>query len=282
MNSHLKGSLLIVAAMFFFALQGVFSRIIDLAFKSFFAYYELFFLIILSIVLVSTKRYDQFKIHHSKLLLLASGIFVLLTTTTYLLAYRLTTFANVTLTHYTAPICAFVIAIIFLKEKFEWKSLFAIIFSMVGILLLFRITNLSTHLTGITLGLLSGLFYGILINLNKKLADKGNVQSIMFYQTIPIVVIFFPFLFTNLPSLKSILLLVTLAITSVLAATLYLTGLKTVKAQHIGIISYTDILFVVLFGFFIFGEIPGKMIWIGGSLIIISGIWIMIGETKRR
>lgn len=134
MNPHLKGSVLIVASMFFFALSPVFIRIIKMDVSVIYAYYELLFLCFFVLYLFIARKRDSFKLPQSKSFIFFSSVLIVGTGLTYSYAVRLTSLANVIFTHYTSPIFALMIAIIFLKEKFDWQSLGAVMLSLIGLL----------------------------------------------------------------------------------------------------------------------------------------------------
>ncbi len=284
MNPHLKGSLLIVLSMLLYSIRSVFIRIIPLEVPTLLAYFEIFFLSFLIVSIFLTKKIDSFKIHHPKLLLLSSAILIVILLTSHYTALRLTTFANAMFVLYTAPIFALIIAVIFLKEKLDWQSVAAIIISMLGLYFIFDSVQLdSSQLLGVFLGIIAALSYGIVLNINKVLVRRGHILSMILYQTIPITLILSPFLFVQLPSLQDLFyLLIMASLGGLIASIISLNGLKTVKAQHAGIIAYIEILFVILLGFLFFQEIPSKTTWIGGLLIILAGVWIIIDEAMRK
>jgi len=283
MDAHIKGGILIIISMFLFAVQGVLVRYVSLDTVTLYSYFQAIFLIVLVLILLVTRNKESFKLHHPIKPVIASSILIVISVLSYFQAFRLTTLANAALTHYTAPIFAFIVAIIFLKEKFDWNSFAAIILSMLGIYLIFSSQQSSLEYNlGILYGLVSGITYGILINVNKTLVKRDNIMILMLYQTIPIALFFSPFLFMTLPSPRDLLLISLITIISgVTAAFIYLKGLRDVKAKHAGIIAYVEVLFIVIFGFIFFKEIPTIMTWFGGSLIVASGIWIIVEEAKK-
>lgn len=63
-----------------------------------------------------------------------------------------------------------------------------------------------------------------------------------------------------------------------LAFSLFMNGIKKVKAQHVGVLSYSEPIFATIYAFFLFLEIPTISTIIGGILIIIGGCLVIIKQ----
>ncbi|MBS3136514.1 DMT family transporter [Candidatus Woesearchaeota archaeon] len=282
MNKNIMGSILIIAASFFFATQAVFARHIKSDIMTMLAYTEAIF-IFLIVIAILFKDKSLFVPPKNLSWVLISGIVLAFTMLTYLTAFRLTTFANAIFMHYTAPVFALVIAVVALKERFEWQTLAAILISLAGIFLLaggYRFS--SEHLTGIAVALLSGLLFAILINITKAIAGEMNYLTYMFYQAIPVFIIFSPLLLNAVPDANDLMLIGALAaLVYIPGEIFFLAGTRRLKAQHVGMIAYSEILFVILFGWLFFREMPGNLVWLGGTLIVAAGAWIIKKESHQ-
>ena len=305
MNPHLKGSLLIAGSMMFYALIGPFVRWLELPVAILMIYVSLFVAVIYSWYFLIKKDlgmsemrgisehaqksliFDKLKLKKMWFLVVLSALFVVINSFTYLKAYSITTFANTVFTHYTAPIFALIAAVFYLREKLEKISVIAIIISTIGLLFIaYKELNFtSSHLLGIFFGVLSGFGYGVLININKKIVGNVAISTIMFYQALIPMLVLSPNIFLAEYSLnfnKIILLLVYSIFLFIIPTIMYLKGIKHVKAQHAGIIAYTEPIFVVLFGFLFFRETPSANTLIGGLLILFSGYLIIRKGASRR
>lgn len=286
MNSHLKGSLLIAGSMVFFSMIGPFVRWINLPATVMIFYYSLFVVIFYLIYFFIKKDFRKLKLKKMRFLVFLSALFLIVNLFGYIKAYSLTTLANAVFTHYTAPIFALVVAVFYLKEKLERISIVAIAISSIGLFLIAykELAFTSQHIMGISFGVLSGLGYGVLINLNKKIVGNVPISTIIFYQTLIPMLILSPSLVLveyTLSFNKVILLLIYAPFLIIIPAIMYLQGIKHVKAQHAGIIAYTEPVFVVLIGIFLFSEIPSVNTLIGGLLILVSGYLIIRKGAKK-
>lgn len=286
MNKHLKGSILIIMSMFLFSLIGPFVRWINIMPEKILFFASLFTALFLLIYFIFTKKLNKLVIKKARFLLLLSGMLLILNALSYYKAFILTTLSNTVLVHYLAPIIAAVLAPIFFKEKLERITIISLIISIFGLYLITS-PNLvlgNEHLAGIFFAFLSAIGYGTLIIANKKLVEKLTLDVILFYQAIITVLILLPFIgFDFSLAFKPFSLLVVYALLIyILPGFLYLGGIKNVEAQHVGIIAYVEVIFVVLSGFLFFKEIPSFLTIVGGLLILFSGYLVIRAEAKRK
>lgn len=287
MNEHIKGGLLIITSMLLFGFIGPFVRWIDIPNVVFLFYSGLFGFIILAVLVFYKKGIREMWPSKYKWLLILTTIFVAVQVFSYFEAYKRTTFANTVLLHYTAPIFAAVFAPIFLKEKLDKITVPSLILSLLGVYLIFFQTGFSLtskNSTGIILALISGVAYGTCIVCQKKLVMFFKPLTLMFYQYGGFI-LWIPFIKANeyLISPKSLMLSVAyIILASLLPTFIYLTGMKYIKGQHIGIISYAEVIAAIVFGWLFFNEIPNLLTLIGGALILLSGYVVIRAEAKGK
>jgi len=287
MNEHFKGGLLIIASMFLFAFIGPFVRWLNRPSAVLLFYGGIVGIAILFTYVVIKKGSKALWPNKYKWLLLLAALLAAVNVGSYFQAYRLTTFTNVVLLHYTAPLFAAMFAPIFLKEKIDKITLPALILSSIGLIIIFikdgfSMNDLST--IGALFALNSGLFYGLSIIANKKLSTIFDPSIIMAYQY-SVFFIWLPFMKTAdhiLSSREITLIVIYMIIISIFPSILYLKGLKRVKAQHAGIIAYIEPIAVILYGYLFFKETPSSLTLIGGAFILLSGYLVLRAEANRR
>ncbi|MDP7179669.1 MAG: DMT family transporter [Candidatus Woesearchaeota archaeon] len=287
MNKYLKGSLLIVMAMVLFATIGIFVRHIDMPNPVIIFFTSLFAsIVLLTYFAIKGRLKGLVDVGHKKTLFV-SGILVSFTILLYFMAYSNTTLANAVLTHYTAPIFAALLAPFYLKEKLSKVTIFALAISFAGLIVITSdsLSFGSPDLLGIVYGVFSGLFYGLLILVDKKLLKDIDSKVVLVYQVVIPTFFMAPFLFIfdfSLTAFNLSLILVYVFALIITGTLLYFAGLKHVKAQDAGIISYIEPVTVFIFGFLFFNEIPSIRTYIGGALILYSGYLIIKTESERR
>jgi len=227
-------------------------------------------------ILVFSRASFKFGTRKNLSLLIISGFFLTLNWVFFFYALVLTTVANAVLVTYTAPILVAIFAPHFLKEKLEWNTVISLVLAMSGISFILSPADLSMGkpLLGILFAFGTSLTYASLVIIAKELLPGLPVLIIIFYQSLIAMVALSPFsLLGGGPrGFEAWLLLIIMGIVHTLIAPyLYLSGLKVVKAQRAGILTYFDPLSATVFAAFFLGEIPGFYTLLGGVLIIAAG-----------
>lgn len=283
-NRHVRGALLITAAMFIFSSIGPFVRTVALPVAVIICITSGLSALFLLVWFIIRGDVSSLDIRGNRRWLLLSAACIFGNVFCYYHAYRMTTMANAVITHYTAPVFAALLAPFMLREKWERLTGIALLISMAGMVLLAGDVSFGrAHMAGTALGMVSGLFYGISIVVGKRLVSRYRPPVIMLYQCAVVAGLALPL---ALPGFGSItagnlpLLCAYSVIVGLMAAGLYLCGLRYVEAQHAGVLAYSELLFVVLLGVLL-GETPGVRVVAGGVLIALSG-WVILRAESRR
>lgn len=195
--------------------------------------------------------------------------------------------ANGFILYYTAPCFVMLLAPVILKEPFEKRSLIALILSFTGIILIagqggeaFKDHNLWGNILGVSSGVLFAFY---IIALKRLPSDKlGLVSNVYVSATIALVT--FPL---AAPSMSAVTVsgLLLLAFLGILiqgaGTTMYMIGLRRVKAQHAGILSYFEALFSMLFAGLFLHERMTPAFLAGVVLIIAGGALIIALKGKE-
>lgn len=275
MKEETKGFIFIIGAMGIFGLYGIFVRFLNLSPQLILFFNSLFVAIILFFVFLKQK--GKFGLKQHKLIVLLLGLAYVANNFCYFKAFQLTTIANAILTHYTAPIFVALLAPFLLREKLEKVTLISLIISFLGLFLIasegFSLSP--ANFLGILFGTISGLAYAFSLIIYKYLLRDLSVYTLIFYQSLVGAIILAPFIYPQLSlSLPFIWLLSFALLFGILATFLHFQGIKRVKAQHAGILGYTEPLFGTAYAFLFFGEIPTVITLIGGGFIILGGYLI--------
>ena len=227
-------------------------------------------------ILVFSRASFKFGTRKNLSLLILSGFFLTLNWVFFFYALVLTTVANAVLVTYTAPILVAIFAPHFLKEKLEWNTVISLVLAMTGISFILSPADLSMGkpLLGIIFAFGTSLTYASLVIIAKELLPGLPVLIIIFYQSLIAMVALSPFslLGGGPKGFEAWFLLIIMGIVHTLIAPyLYLSGLKVVKAQRAGILTYFDPLSATIFAALFLGEIPGFYTLLGGVLIIAAG-----------
>jgi drug/metabolite transporter (DMT)-like permease len=130
------------------------------------------------------------------------------------------------------------------------------------------------NLLGVVFGLLAGLAYAGFIILSKRAVAGFSSQVVAFYAYSATIVFLSPSLVgVNLAlDIASWMLLLVLGVFNTgFAVTLYLKGLRLVKAQKAVVFTYLEPASAVAFGFLFLAQQPTLLMLIGGFLILVAG-----------
>ena len=204
---------------------------------------------------------------------------------TYALAY--TSVANAAFLIYTAPVFTVIFAPLILKEKLEARTIVALIVSLLGTSAIMGYSSLFSigeSLIGDVIALIGGMTYGFIALFLKKapaglLGLPSNILSSGY-----IALGLLPFAIISMTQFRwdGILLLMLLGLLQQsFGTTLFHMGLRSVKAQHAGILTYIEPLAATAMAALFLSE---GITWgsiLGGSLIIIGGMIVVTRKNNK-
>lgn len=215
----------------------------------------------------------------------------LLNTFTFFYAYKNTTVSLSVLTHYTAPLFVAILAHIFLNEKISYKTILSILTATLGLFIMLNLTlddfiiqiqNQDKNILGIISGLLSGLFYAILIILFKNYVVLINPSTLTMYQNMFVASSLAPFITLDYDWLSILFIILVLGILhSTIAPIIYLRGIKQVRANVAAILGYTEPIAAILLGIIFLDEKITINIFLGGCMILVSGLYCILSNKTN-
>lgn len=213
---------------------------------------------------------------------LASGACLASSSLFFFLAVQTTAIGTAVLACNTGPIFYITWVCLFLGEKLERRTLFALPMAMAGILLLVsgsEISLSSRDFVGILYGLVSGLSYSFVVLIAKGV-PRIPTTSLILVQAAVATVMFAPATL-SLPAIPGGLSLAAMicmgAVHSCLCLGLYFNALKAVKVQHAGILGYLDPASAIVYAYLCFGEVPPLTTVLGGLCILAAGALTLRG-----
>lgn len=201
---------------------------------------------------------------------------------TYFLAFRLTSVANAAISHQMASVFLLFLAPVFLKEKTSRSEWISFWLSLVGIGILYSdglSIGRTNDLWGVTLGLLSAVFYAFLIILYRRLLDAGlTVRKINFWRfaisaplLLPIMLSFGGFKIGTGDLLPLVIFGILFA---VVASGMHNFALGRSRALHASIIGKSEPVIASLYALFFLDEMLSLRTVLGGILIVGSSVWL--------
>ncbi|MGR3572990.1 DMT family transporter [Brevirhabdus sp.] len=183
---------------------------------------------------------------------------------------------------FAAPLLITVLAIPILGERVGVHRWLAVIAGLIGVLVVLRPGSVPLslgHLAGLTAAIGSALASVIV----RKIGRDERSAVLMLYPMMANFVIMgavLPFVYKPVP-------LADLGLMGIIAGFGFAAGLCVIAAYRAGDaaivapMQYSQILWAALFGYLFFGESPDATTWAGAAIIIASGLYIVLRESRR-
>jgi drug/metabolite transporter (DMT)-like permease len=185
---------------------------------------------------------------------------------------QISTVAVGLLSYSSFPVFTAFLEPLFFKEKIQISTLLFALFCVLGIFLIIpRFDMTDSTYQGVLWGLFAGFTFSILTILNRKLSQIYSSLLITFYQDFWATLFLLPFFFIMRPHLegRDILLLLILGIfCTALSHSLFIKGMRLIKAQTAAIISSLEPVYGIVMALFILNEIPSLRTVLRGVIIL--------------
>lgn len=270
-----KSSLLeIHAAVLLFGLAGLFGKWIALSPIMIVLGRVLLASIALAIILWALKLSLKVKPGSKFILFPLMGFILAVHWTSFFQSIQVSTVAVGLLSFSTYPVFTTFLEPLVFKEKIIRINILISAICLLGVFLIIpRFDPSDSTYMGVLWGILSGISFAILTVLNRKLTQNHPSLIVAFYQNFFAAVFLFPFLFLLQPDLSTqdISLLIILGVICTAGShTLFIDGMKFVKAQTASLIHTLEPAYGIIFALLLLNEIPSLRTIMGG-IIILSG-----------
>ncbi len=279
-NKNQQGFFILLIAAFFFSLWGVFSKFIDGSFEPFYQAWTRGFVtpvIFIGFGLVK-KQFVKIEREDLKWFLIIGVVMSLAVAPTFYSLAFLHLGTALFIQYASTVIVSYLLGVLLLKERLSKVAVAAFLLSIIGLVLVFwgdiRLGNLVPTLAAVA----SGSFFSIYFVVSKKISSKYSSIEINTFGCVLIVVVNlaislllhenFNKYFLSIGWLANI----GFGIAGFASTGLTILGFKFIEANRGSIVLLSEILFGLLFGFVLFGEILGTTALIGGLLIFISAL----------
>ena len=285
-SNDLLGIFYMLLCQFSFATNDAFVKVIYQNYDEIFVLNQIIFirgiftLLFISLFLYIKKEIDFKLIFHSKELRIR-GLLESLAGLFFFIGIALLPFANVYILLSMAPILLTAFSAIFLNEKVRWRRWSAVLLGFIGVVVVINPGKLETSYYFI-FPIIAAIMLSIRDLYTKNF--KHNYHSLQIaFMTCFVVTIFFGILsiykFYDF-SLKDIFILF---ISAFFLSIGYIFSIATIKIALVSVTStfrYSVILWGILYGYFLFDEVPSTNTYVGALIIVVSGL-IIISRQKK-
>ncbi len=190
---------------------------------------------------------------------------------------------------FTTPLFVTLFAIPFLGERVGVHRFGAVALGFLGILVIalgqgaFQGAVEAWVAIGMAVAVLHGVFSAMTTLLVRSLSSTERSTTIVLWQSLlmtAFTAMTLPFLWVT-PTWPEFWLLLAVGLVGGVAQVLLTEAFASAQVSSLGAYSYTGILWAVLLGWIVFGEVPGPMTFLGAGLIVLASLTILHREIRR-
>ena len=268
-------------AVLLFGLAGLFAKWISLPALTITFGRVLFSSISLGLFMLIRKQSFRISAVKDIFLLIGAGVILAVHWWSFLASIQLSTVAIGTITFSAFPLFVIFLEPVVFHLQLKRRDVILACLILIGVFITvpeFSLENSS--FTGILVGLISALTYAVLTLINKSFAGRYSSTLTAFYEQATAAAVLLPPVLRSggfHPAGTDLALLLFLGIvTTALAHTLFISGLKELPARLAGICSSMETVYGILFALLFLGEVPSVREIIGALIIIGAVIFAQI------
>jgi drug/metabolite transporter (DMT)-like permease len=191
--------------------------------------------------------------------------------------------AEASATSFISPLFVTALSIFFLGESVGVRRWLATAVGLIGVLIILRPGTSAFHLAAF-FPVVSALAWAVTLVLTRMLSGKESVLTTMTYSSIAglgILSALAPLVWIT-PSWHDILFGILIGVSSTAGQWIVVLAFRYADASVLAPFSYTQLLWVSILGFLVFGEVPDIWTVTGAAFIVASGLYTAHRERVRR
>jgi drug/metabolite transporter (DMT)-like permease len=191
--------------------------------------------------------------------------------------------AEASATSFISPLFVTALSIVFLSESVGVRRWLATAVGLIGVLIILRPGTSAFHLAAF-FPVVSALAWAGTLVMTRMLSGKESTITTMTYSSIVglgILTALVPLVWVA-PSWHDILFGILIGVSSTAGQWIVVLAFRYADASVLAPFSYTQLLWVSILGFLIFGEVPDVWTVTGAAIIVASGLYTAHRERVRR
>jgi S-adenosylmethionine uptake transporter len=184
---------------------------------------------------------------------------------------------------FAAPLLITLLAIPILGEKVGVRRGFAIVVGLCGVMIVLRPTGTSLglgHIAALAAAVCSSLASVVV----RKIGQDERSVVLMLYPMVANFVVLglaLPFVYKPMP-IEHLGMIGIIATFGFVASLFIIDAYKSAEAVIVAPMQYSQMIWAAIFGYFIFNEAPDEWTLIGASVIMASGVYIVLRESRGK
>ena len=187
--------------------------------------------------------------------------------------------ADASAIYLASPICVTALSAAFLGEQVDWRRWLAVLVGFIGVLIALRPgpTTLSSYALVALVGMVSYSVSAVAIRRLRRVPNRVLVASQAASLALFMVVTAGGWVW---PTPAQLGLIVLIGLFSLGGFVLMTRGLQLAPASVVVPFQYTGIVWACVFGWLVFGDVPGPATLLGAAVIIAAGSFIVLRERR--
>lgn len=279
----IRGILCGIAAFFMLSVMNVFAKllsenhhVIEIAF-----YRNLIATLPFIFMIVVMKKREIIKINSRPKAIIARAVIGTISLVVTFAAFAAMPMADTSAFLFTTSLLIPVLGYFFLKEKVGIYRWGAVCIGFIGVIIMLNPTG-AVNVVGVSLALSAALMHAVLGIILRYLGKTEKPETITFYFVaigVLIAGIPLPWL-AVMPTLNEVPLFLGVGLSGLFAQYLLSIAFGNAPAAVVTVFNYSSIIWATAFGWFIWMDWPTQSIWIGGTIVIASNIFIVWRESR--
>lgn len=285
MKNHKLSLIKIHVAVLLFGITGLFGKFLNMP-PQYIVLGRVFFASLsIGLYLIVSKSSVKLASIKDYIIVIVMGVLLALHWTAFFKSVQVSTVAIALLTFSAYPIFVTFIEPMMFKEKLKKIDIIFAFLMFVGVILIVPKFDLRNDLTiGVLWGMFACFTFSIMSLLNRKLAANYSGSLITFYEQVTASIVLMPVLFFHKPELTTfdwgLIILLGVVFTG-LAHSLFIGGMKDVRAQTAGIIAGLESFYGIIFAVVILCEIPSIRELSGGLIILSTALFSTFLSSRQ-
>lgn len=239
---------------------------------------------ILAMVLVNPIRYPRMMVTRRPLFQVFRSVLMLATTVLNFIAVRYLQLDQTLSIMFSAPFLVALMAGPFLGERLDWRRWAAIVIGFGGVLLVTRPGLGGIHPAAFLM-FGAACCYAVYGIMTRALARTDSNETTLFYTNLVGVVCMLPvlpFVWETPQSGWSFVLMWVLGLLGGTGHYLLIIAHRLAPASVLSPFIYSQMIWMIILGFVVFGDVPNHWTLTGAAIVIGSGLYLISRERRRR
>ncbi len=184
---------------------------------------------------------------------------------------------------FTNPIFITLLSTALLKEKVGRNRWIAIILGFIGVIIIAQPDGLTLNI-GVIYGLASSMFYALaMISLRTLGSTEKVLTTTTYFTVLASIMLTLPAALSWVaPSFIDLMIFIICGLFAGIGQLFLTSAYQNAPPSVISPFNYSSILWAVIIGFIAWGQIPALHVWIGASIVIATGVYILQQQNIKR